>query len=179
MTGSFGTVVFSHGKESGPWGTKITAMAAMVRDLGVQAESVDYRGLDDPADRVRKLIGFAKDFKEPVVLVGSSMGGHVSAAAASVLKPRGLFLLAPAFYMAGYEQYTPQDVACPSVIVHGWHDDIVPVENGIRWAREHDAALHLLNSDHRLEDQIEAICGLLRGFLGAVMLTVDGIRPRG
>jgi pimeloyl-ACP methyl ester carboxylesterase len=168
MSRSFGTVVFSHGKESGPWGAKITAMAAAVRDLGVQAESVDYRGLDDPGDRVRKLIGFAKDFKEPVVLVGSSMGAHVSAAAASVLGPRGLFLLAPAFYMAGYEEHTPQDVACPTAIVHGWHDTIVPVENGIRWAREHDAALHVLNSDHRLEDQIETICGLLRAFLTAL-----------
>jgi surfactin synthase thioesterase subunit len=168
MTRSFGTVVFSHGKESGPWGAKITAMAAVVRDLGVKAESVDYRGLDDPGDRVRKLVGLAKDFEGPVVLVGSSMGGHVSAAAASVLRPRGLFLLAPAFYMAGYEEYTPQEVACPIAIVHGWHDAIVPVENGIRWAREHDAALHVLNSDHRLEDRIETICLLLRAFLTAL-----------
>jgi len=30
---------------------------------------------------------------------------------------------------------------------------------------KHQAALHLLNSDHRLEDQIEAICLLLRAFL--------------
>jgi alpha/beta superfamily hydrolase len=102
------------------------------------------------------------------VLGGSSMGAHVSAAAASVLGPRGLFLLAPAFYMAGYEEHTPQKVACPTAIVHGWHDAIVPVENGIRWAREHDAALHVLNSDHRLEDQIETICGLLRAFLTAL-----------
>jgi hypothetical protein len=51
------------------------------------------------------------------------------------------------------------------VIVHGWRDSIVPVENSIRWAREHRAALHLLDSDHRLEDQIGAICGLLRAFL--------------
>jgi alpha/beta superfamily hydrolase len=163
-----GTVVFSHGKESGPWGSKITAMAAEVRALGWAVESVDYRGLDDPAARVRKLIGCAADLAEPVVLVGSSMGGHVSAAAASVLEPCGLFLLAPAFYMAGYEEYTPQDVACPTAIVHGWHDDIVPVENSIRWAREHQAALHLLNSDHRLEDQIDAICHLLRAFLTAL-----------
>jgi len=168
MTTSFGTVVFSHGKESGPWGSKITAMAAAVRDLRGAVESVDYRGLDDPADRVRKLIEVGLQFKGPLVLVGSSMGGHVSAAAASQLKPRGLFLLAPAFYMAGYEEYTPQDVACPTGIVHGWHDDIVPVENGIRWAREHRAALHVLDSDHRLEDQIEAICVLLREFLTAL-----------
>jgi pimeloyl-ACP methyl ester carboxylesterase len=168
MTASFGTVVFSHGKESGPWGSKITAMAAVVRDLRWAVESVDYRGLDDPADRVRKLIEVGLQFKGPLVLVGSSMGGHVSAAAASQLKPRGLFLLAPAFYMAGYEEHTPQDVAFPTAIVHGWHDDIVPVENGIRWAREHRAALHVLDSDHRLEDQIEAICILLREFLSAL-----------
>jgi len=158
-------VVFSHGKESGPWGSKITAMAAVVRDLGWGVESVDYRGLDDPAARVSKLIDYAGKLEQPPVLVGSSMGGHVAAAAAGRLKPRGLFLLAPAFYMAGYEQYTPQEVACPTVIVHGWHDDIVPVDNSIRWAREHDATLHLLDSGHRLEDQIDAICLLLRAFL--------------
>ncbi len=168
MTRSSGTVVFSHGKESGPWGSKISAMAAVVRTQGWAAESVDYRGLDDPGDRVRKLIGVGKELGEPLVLVGSSMGGHVAAAAASRLGARGLFLLAPAFYMAGYEEYTPQDVACPTAIVHGWHDVIVPVENSIRWAREHQAALHLLNSDHRLEDRIEAISVLLRAFLTAL-----------
>jgi pimeloyl-ACP methyl ester carboxylesterase len=159
------TVVFSHGKESGPWGAKITAMAALARELAMAVESVDYRGMDDPGARVAKLAATGAVLEAPLVLVGSSMGGHVSAAAASRLKPKGLFLLAPAFYMAGYEEYTPQDVSCPTAIVHGWHDDIVPVENSIRWAREHQAALHVLNSDHRLEDQIEAICRLLRDFL--------------
>jgi pimeloyl-ACP methyl ester carboxylesterase len=168
MTRSLGTVVFSHGKESGPWGSKIMAMAAAVRDLRWEVESVDYRGLDDPRDRVLKLIDVGAPLKDRLLLVGSSMGGYVSAAAASKLGARGLFLLAPAFYMAGYEEHTPQDVACPTAIMHGWHDVIVPVENSIRWAREHQAALHLLNSDHRLEDQIEAICLLLRAFVTAL-----------
>ncbi len=181
------TVVFSHGKESGPWGSKITAMAAVARDLGLAVQSVDYRGIDDPGVRVDRLIaavaevpgmggaqgsGSAEGSGEPrnsseapVVLVGSSMGGHVSAAAAARVRPRGVFLLAPAFYMPGFEAYTPHDVACPTVIVHGWHDDIVPVDNSVRWAREHSAALHLLDSGHRLEDQIDTICLLLRAFL--------------
>jgi alpha/beta superfamily hydrolase len=159
------TVVFSHGRESGPWGRKITAMAALARDEGLVVESVDYRGIDDPAARVEKLVTIAAKIQRPLVLVGSSMGGHVSAAAAGRLRPRGMFLLAPAFYMPGFESYTPQDVPCPAAIVHGWHDDIVPVENSIRWAREHHAALHVLNSDHRLEDRIEAICSLLKSFL--------------
>ena len=165
MSQSFRTVVFSHGKESGPWGSKITAMAQVVRELGLAVESVDYRGLDDPAERVKKLIGVGAALAEPLVLVGSSLGGHVSAAAASRVAARGVFLLAPAFYMPGFEQYTPQDVSAPTVIVHGWRDDIVPVQNSVRWAQEHRAALHVLDSDHRLEDQIEAICLLLRAFL--------------
>jgi pimeloyl-ACP methyl ester carboxylesterase len=168
MTESLGTVVFSHGKDSGPWGSKITAMAAVVRDLRWAAESVDYRGLDDPGARVRKLIDVGVPLQGRLLLVGSSMGGYVSDAAASELGARGLFLLAPAFYMAGFAEHTPQGVACPTAIMHGWHDVIVPVENSIRWAREHQAALHLLNSDHRLEDQIEAICLLLRAFVIAL-----------
>jgi len=159
------TVVFSHGKESGPWGGKITAMAAVARDLGCAVESVDYRGVDDPLARVEMLIAAASRVPKPIALVGSSMGGHVSAAAASLVRPRGLFLLAPAFYMPGFEAHTPQDVPCPTAIVHGWRDAIVPVENSIRWAHEHRAALHVLDSDHRLEDRIAAICSLLRDFL--------------
>jgi pimeloyl-ACP methyl ester carboxylesterase len=168
MSRSFGTVVFSHGKESGPWGAKITAMAAVVRELDLAVESVDYRGMDDPGARVEKLLSVCRELNRQVVLVGSSMGGHVAAAAASRLDTAALFLLAPAFYMPGFEKYTPQNVAVPTVIVHGWHDDIVPVDNSIRWAREHRATLHILDSDHRLEDQIGAICTLLGDFLGAL-----------
>jgi pimeloyl-ACP methyl ester carboxylesterase len=122
------------------------------------------RGLNDPAARVDKLVAAAGTI-ERSVLVGSSMGGHVSAAAAARIKPKGLFLLAPAFYMPGFEAHTPQQVACPTAIVHGWRDAIVPVDNSIRWAREHRATLHILDSEHRLDDQIETICGLLRAFL--------------
>ena len=165
---SIGTVVFSHGKESGPWGSKITAMAAAVRDLTLQVESVDYRGIDGPAARVAKLLDAVPRLQGPLVLVGSSMGGHVSAAAAARVQAQGLFLLAPAFYMPGFEASTPQDIACPTVIVHGWRDDIVPVDHSIRWAKEHRAALHVLESGHRLEDKIEEICGLLRAFLTAL-----------
>jgi pimeloyl-ACP methyl ester carboxylesterase len=165
QTRSFSTVVFSHGKESGPWGSKITAMAAAVRDLNIEVDSVDYRGIDDPAARVAKLVDTASKLGGPLVLVGSSMGGHVSAAAAARVQARGLFLLAPAFYMPGFEAHTPQDVSCPAVIVHGWRDDIVPIDNSIRWARDHRGSLHALDSDHRLEDKIEEICRLLRSFL--------------
>jgi alpha/beta superfamily hydrolase len=165
MEQSLTTVVFSHGKETGPWGSKITAMAGVVRELGLAAESVDYQGIDDPRMRVDKLLAFARPFTGRVVLAGSSMGGHVAAAAARSLHARGLFLLAPAFYMPGFEVFTPRNVGCPAVIVHGWLDDVVPVDHSIRWAHEHRAALHVLDSDHRLQDQLDLICLYLRIFL--------------
>ena len=165
QTRRYGTVVFSHGKESGPWGAKITAMADVVRRLGAAVESVDYRGMNDPSDRIRTLVGTMATMDGGVVLVGSSMGGHVAAAAAAEVAPRGLFLLAPAFYMPGFEAHTPQAVTCPIAILHGWRDDVVPVANSVRWAGEHFATLHLLDSDHRLEDQLPMICLLLQTFL--------------
>jgi pimeloyl-ACP methyl ester carboxylesterase len=151
------TVIFSHGQESGPWGTKIRAMADLARELGCEVESIDYQGIADPSDRVQKLIDEARDNDDKLVLVGSSMGGHVATAAAADLNAAALFVLAPAYYMPGYEDLTPVPPDIPIVIVHGWRDDIVPVENSIRFAKNCRASLYLIDGDHRLTDNIEEI----------------------
>ena len=163
------TLIFSHGKDSEPWGGKISAMAQIARCRELQVESIDYRGIDDPLARVEKLLAFCKTVSEPPILVGSSMGGYVSAAVSSQVPTRALFLLAPAFFMPGYEQYTPVPAQCPISIVHGWNDDIVPVENTIRFAKMYKSELHLLDSDHRLTADIEQICELLDSFLARVL----------
>ncbi|NHA13418.1 alpha/beta fold hydrolase [Thioalkalivibrio sp. XN279] len=162
-------VCFSHGKESGPWGSKISAMADLARDRGLEVESIDYRGMDDPAARVAKLVAHCQPLQKPLVLVGSSMGGHVAAAASAQLPAvRGLFLIAPAFYMPGYEALTPTPRAARITIVHGWRDDVVPVDNSIRFAREQRAGLHLIDGDHRLTDHIFEINRFFDWFLDDV-----------
>jgi pimeloyl-ACP methyl ester carboxylesterase len=160
------TVVFSHGQESGPWGTKIRAMSELARSLGCKADSIDYRGIADPSERVEKLVREADAVDDSLLLVGSSMGGHVATAAAGRLGAAGLFLLAPAFYMPGYESLTPAAPAIPISIVHGWHDDVVPVDNSIRFARGCHATLHIVDGDHRLADNIGEINEYLRAFIG-------------
>jgi predicted esterase len=159
------TVIFSHGQESGPWGTKIRAMAECAKGLGCNVDSIDYQGIADPTERVRKLLRECADISDRLLLVGSSMGGHVATAAADALGAAGLFVLAPAFYMEGYEQLTPPPPKMPICIVHGWHDDIVPVENSIRFARSCSATLHLLDGDHRLTDNIGEINEYLESFI--------------
>ena len=156
---------FSHGKESGPWGTKIRAMADTARGLGCEAESIDYRGIADPADRVKKLIEECSGVDDVLVLAGSSMGGHVATAAAGPLKAAGLFVLAPAYYMPGYEDLTPGPPGMPFCIVHGWRDDVVPVENSIRFAKSCSAELHLLDGGHRLTENIGEINYYLSRFI--------------
>ena len=146
------TVIFSHGQETGPWGTKIRAMAAMVRSLGCMADSIDYRGIADPGERVEKLLRECEGIEDRLILVGSSMGGHVATAAAETLGAAGLFVLAPAYYMQGYEDLTPPAPGMPICIVHGWNDDIVPADNSVRYARRCGATLHLVtgsSTDHQ------------------------------
>lgn len=85
-------VVFSHGKESGPWGSKIQALANVAERLGGHVISVDYR--EHPAGvhhdqnaegeaerRVEQLLALEPPAHLQVVLVGSSMGGYVSTVA--------------------------------------------------------------------------------------------------
>ncbi len=163
-------VCFSHGKESGPWGTKIQALADVARAADWQVESLDYQGMDDPDARVARLEAWCEQQTSPFVLVGSSMGGHVATAAANG-KGRavlGLFLLAPAFYMAGYEQLTPGAPACPVTIVHGWRDDVVPWQNSACFAEPAKAKLVMLDDDHRLTNSLAALCAEFRLFLRAI-----------
>jgi predicted esterase len=162
------TVVFSHGQESGPWGTKIRAMAELVKGMGCAAESIDYQGIADPTERVEKCVRECGEIDDRLILVGSSMGGHVATAAAAQVGAAGLFVLAPAYYMEGYEELTPSPPELPICIVHGWHDDIVPVDNSIRYARECSATLHIVNGDHRLTANIDEINEYLRQFIEGI-----------
>ena len=173
-------VVFSHGKESGPLGSKIRALMRVAQQQGARTLSVNYREHPDgtPIDhdapgeadrRVAQLLATSLPAHERLVLVGSSMGGYVSAVASERLKPGALFLLAPAFYLPGYVCQDPRPHAASTLIVHGWGDDVVPVDSSIRFARQHGCALHLLAGDHRLDAALPAIEPLFALFLQSVL----------
>jgi hypothetical protein len=76
-------VYFSHGKESGPWGTKIKRLAAIAEDLGCAVDSVDYMDLTDSDLRVERLLEVLANENDEFVLAGSSMGGYVSLVASA------------------------------------------------------------------------------------------------
>lgn len=158
MTGTSRLVCFAHGKESGPWGTKITHLAGIARESGFEVLSPDYSRSHDPRERVAQLLRLAPA-AGALVLVGSSMGAYVSAMACAALRPRALFLMAPALYFEGWEE-EPSGVPELCTVVQGWRDDIVPVERALRFAQRRRAELHLLDSDHGLNDRLDRL-GLL------------------
>jgi len=163
-------VVFSHGQEAGPWGRKISVLAEVARAAGYQAHSVDYRGIDEPRARVARLVDFCQELAGEPVLVGSSLGGYVAVASAARLHARGVFLMAPALYMQGLPELRADVLECPAAVVHGWRDDVVPYEHSVRFAHACKAALHLLESDHRLHNQLHVIQYLFENFLIALDL---------
>lgn len=160
-------VCFAHGKESGPWGTKITRLAEVARARGFEVMSPDYSGTHDPHERVRMLLDLAPRARH-LVLVGSSMGGYVAAQACAALRPAALFLMAPALYFPNWEE-EPDGIPEACCVVHGWNDDVVPVDRAQRFAERHRAELHLLHSAHTLNDQLPILGYLLDRLLQRVL----------
>jgi alpha/beta superfamily hydrolase len=168
-------VYFSHGKESGSWGSKITGLAKVAKDQGFRVSgfqgfrvnSIDYSGISDPDLRVEHLLSLLNDAEEAFLLVGSSMGGYVSLVASEQVDAKGVFLLAPALYMQGYKKQAYTNGKNVE-IVHGWSDDIIPPENSIKFAKQMDCTLHLISGDHRLNSSIVIVEQLFSQYLDQV-----------
>jgi len=143
-------VIYNHGKDSIPWGEKPQALSQVAKKYGFEFVSPDYQASNDPEWRVKQLLKIDLSEYNIIALVGSSMGGYVATVAAEALKPQGLFLIAPAFYLPGYAKTRFSPFTSNIEVFHGWQDDVVPPENSWRFCREHHARLHILDADHRL-----------------------------
>ncbi|WP_153111616.1 alpha/beta hydrolase [Propionivibrio limicola] len=162
-------VLFAHGKESGPWGTKIQHLARIAEHHGCAVLSPEYGDLPDADERVKRLLATELPAHGQLIMVGSSMGGYISTVASTTLKPAGLFLMAPAFYYPGSAEQNPVSGAGHTCVVFGWHDEIIPVEHGIRFAKTMSAELHVFDGDHRLIGVLPEIGEIFDRFLTRIL----------
>ncbi len=158
-------VIFSHGLNSSPFSQKIQALNEIAESEGYHVAAVDYRGVDDPQGRARLLADFCKELEGDLVLVGSSLGAWVSLAAGPALRARGYFLMAPAIEMPGLPALPVLNNPGVMTLIHGWQDEIVPHEHSLKFARTHNARLHLVHSDHGLHSAIPVLRYLFQYFL--------------
>ncbi|MFZ9610044.1 MAG: YqiA/YcfP family alpha/beta fold hydrolase [Methylococcales bacterium] len=158
-------VIYNHGKDSIPWGEKAYALAEVAKRHGYHFISPDYQASNDPDLRVKQLLAMNLTGYDAIILVGSSMGAYVVTVAAEIIQPKGLFLIAPAFYLPGYQrtEFSPH---CQRIeVFHGWQDEVVPPENSWRFCQQHQANLHMLDSDHRLLSVLPVMADAFDRFL--------------
>lgn len=171
-----GHCILSHGFESGPDATKVTALAEAADALGWTHERPDYTDLDAQREvselgnvpaRLERLLAIAQDAarRGPVVLAGSSLGAYISGLVSLQVPVAGLFLLAPPIRMGTAH---PLDAASvPTSIIHGWRDELIPADEVIMWAQVRRDRLLLVDDSHRLTEHVEssklAFAALLAG----------------
>lgn len=167
-----GTVILSHGLESGPDATKTTAMAAVAEHLGFGTVRPDYRDLDaafglaGAGQRLARLNAAidAAEANGPVILGGSSFGAFISGLASCDRPVAGLFLLAPPLLLPGYDRAF--DLApVPTEVVHGWDDELIPARAVVDFCAPRRINLHLLPDSHRLAAFVQPIADAFGRFL--------------
>ena len=99
-----------------------------------------------------------------VVFGGSSMGALVSGFASLERRCEALFLMA---LPVGIPKYPVAFEAArvPTTLVHGWHDELCPVDAAIAFARSRGDTLHLVDDDHRLTAHVDYCAEAFRRLL--------------
>ncbi|WP_213435296.1 MULTISPECIES: alpha/beta fold hydrolase [Lysobacteraceae] len=160
-----GHCILSHGFESGPDATKVTALAVVAERFGWTCERPDFTDLDarrdvsdlgDVAARVQRLLALTRSAasKGRVVLAGSSLGAWISGRVSLQVPVAGLFLMAPPILLDPAHPFDAADV--PTSILHGWDDELIPAAEVVAWARERRATLQLVDDTHRLSAHVTA-----------------------
>lgn len=160
-----GHCILSHGFESGPDATKVTALAEVAQRLGWSHERPDYTDLDarrevsrvgDLPARQQRLLELARAAAAcgPLVLAGSSLGSYIAARVSLQVPVAGLFLMVPPTTMGPLPGLDAARV--PTSVVMAWHDEVIPVAEVIEWSRQRSARLLLLDDSHRLSAHVDA-----------------------
>jgi alpha/beta superfamily hydrolase len=164
-------LILSHGLESGPDATKVSALAKIADVMGLRSVRPDYRDLDAGRDASRIDARIARLMQHvpvgaPVILAGSSLGAFISGfASIETNSCLGLFLIALPMAIPGYPRRFDAKRA-PTALVHGWDDELCPVDDAIAFARTRGDTITLVRDDHRLSAHVDFVARQFQDFLG-------------
>lgn len=169
-----GRIILSHGSDSSPDATKVSLLAGLAGSLGWETHRTDHRADDarglagSVAPRIARLRACIEDCAAPPVLVGSSLGAF-SAGLASLDAPvAGLFLLATPSDIPGYPRPFDMRAGVPAWLIHGWRDEVCPLDGVRSYAERRRLPLLVLDDDHRLGASLDTIAVQFRHFLDTV-----------
>jgi predicted alpha/beta-hydrolase family hydrolase len=158
-----GHIILSHGSDASPDATKVSLLAALGESLGWHTQRPDYREDDarghtgSVAPRIARLRATIEATDAPPLLVGSSMGAFVSGLVSLDVPVAGLLLLATPSEIPGYGRSFDLRRNVPTVLIHGWHDEVCPWSGVHAFAAQRQLPLLMLPDDHRLGASMDAI----------------------
>lgn len=141
------------------------ALHAVCVSKGIEDRIPDFSSTDDPHKRAAMFKKLIRSETRHLIFAGSSMGGYVATRTSQDTSVRGLFLIAPALYRPNYPLDDRSPKAGAISIIHGWDDEIVPIDESIRFARKFGATLCAIPGDHFLDDQLTEIQRAFASFL--------------
>ncbi|HEY8586022.1 MAG TPA: alpha/beta fold hydrolase [Rhodanobacter sp.] len=151
-----GQIILSHGSGASPDATKVSALAALAESRGWRTQRPDYSSDDargyagSVAPRIARLRATIEALDSPPLLVGSSMGAFVSGLVSLDVPVAGLFLLATPGNIPGYARPFDLRDQVPTMLIHGWRDDVCPLASVQAVAARRRLPLLVLDDDHRL-----------------------------
>ncbi len=134
-------ILFLHGLESKPGGTKAKVLAEAGHEIFNPALPKD--SFEESMEIAQEIV----NIERPDIVVGSSRGGAVGAAIDK--KGARLILIAPAWKL--YD-VTPR-VDSNTTVLHCLNDDIVPIEHSIELAEKTGAKVIECGTCHRMSDE--------------------------
>ncbi len=172
-----GHCILSHGFESGPDATKVTALAEVAERFGWTHERPDYSDLDakreistlgDVEARLLRLrvLAQAAAARGPLVMAGSSLGAYVSARVSLEVPTQALFLMAPPLTMGPLPALDAPPV--PIAIIHGWDDELIPAIAVAQWAQSRRARLLMVDDSHRLSAHVQTSADAFAALLSSL-----------
>lgn len=143
-------LLFLHGLESGPHGTKYQSL----KKHFPQIISPDCTGVSDPERRLQIIIKCIEPMKDSFFVVGSSMGGLMALLLQQAIPERitGMVLCAPALMRPAASGLTANNLP-PAVIIHGIQDTVVPIDS----SRKFGLPLLEVEDDHSLRRSLPII----------------------
>jgi pimeloyl-ACP methyl ester carboxylesterase len=143
-------ILFLHGLESGPHGSKYQALRWMFGDV----LAPDCSGVKDETQRLDIIQQQLEKEKEPVMVVGSSMGGLMALLLhqASPEKVAGMVLCAPAIHRPAAINLDVEKLP-PTIVIHGTADTVVPFNCSAVFGDR----LVAVDDDHRLSSSMPEI----------------------
>lgn len=136
---------------------------------GVGASEGEFTGGEGEEQDMIDVVHYAQEqFGEelPLLLSGFSFGGYVAARAAQRLKPQHLVLAAPAVGRFAMPAVSPD-----TLVIHGEHDDVVPLADALDWARpQHLPIVVLPQAEHFFHGRLTQLRDIVKRHFSGVEL---------